>query len=69
MRRQLQHTHACVSCGVPTDCHGEYERNDDGFPPLICREFHQDGGRINPDFLCPTCQRNAESPRMEGEPY
>lgn len=52
--RVAPHSHPCQRCGVKTECGGTYEPNEDGFPEVICREFHLDGG-INPDFRCETC--------------
>jgi hypothetical protein len=49
------HHHKCQDCGAKTECHGEWEQNYDGYPEVICREFHGDGGTINPDFVCPDC--------------
>jgi hypothetical protein len=34
------HTHPCLACGTPVDCDGEQERNEDGFPEVICRTYH-----------------------------
>lgn len=49
------HHHPCQHCGAKTECSGTWEQNYDGFPEVICREFHLDGGTLNADFLCETC--------------
>lgn len=49
------HHHPCQECGAKTECGGVYEENYDGFPPVICREFHLTGGSLNPDFICRAC--------------
>lgn len=60
-RLSRTHTHACQSCQADTECAGGLELNPDGFPDVICREFHLDGGTINGDFLCETCHAKAEA--------
>ncbi len=62
MPRVPVHHHACQDCGVKTECGGTFEQNYDGFPEVICREFHMDNGEINSDFICESCdqKRNAE---------
>lgn len=49
------HHHPCQDCGKKTECGGVYEENYDGFPEVICREFHLDGGIVNRDFICHEC--------------
>jgi hypothetical protein len=53
--RVAPHHHACQDCGVKTECPGTWEENYDGSPEVICPEFHQAGGFINPDFICDGC--------------
>ena len=55
MPRVAPHHHPCRACGVKTECPGAWEENYDGFPAVICPEYHLDGGVINPDFLCDAC--------------
>ena len=54
MRSRL-HTHPCADCGTPTECDGERERNYDGFPDVICLNYHLLSGITNPDFRCDAC--------------
>lgn len=41
----MAHTHSCPDCGTPVDCGGELERNDDGWPEVICEVAHVFGVR------------------------
>ncbi len=54
------HHHPCSQCGVKTECGGTFEQNYDGFPEVICPEFHLAGGEINSDFLCEQCAAKEE---------
>jgi hypothetical protein len=65
MRRD-EHTHPCANCQIKTQCPGHYERNHDGFPEVICTEFHGGG-----TFLCDECRAHmCESGQAEDcEPY
>jgi hypothetical protein len=56
MRRERAHHHACQRCSVPTVCRGELEPNHDGFPVVICRAFHLDGGQVDDTFICEACE-------------
>lgn len=57
MRRTHRgHVHQCQRCGAETDCSGELVANDDGFPVVICRSFHLDGGQVDDEFLCQDCR-------------
>jgi hypothetical protein len=40
-------------------CDGELVANDDGWPTVICRAFHLDGGQVDSDFLCEECEEKA----------
>lgn len=53
--RVAPHHHPCQRCQVKTECGGTWEQNYDGFPEVICPEFHLTGGVTNPDFLCGDC--------------
>ncbi len=57
------HGHDCQGkdCIVSVECSGELELNPDGFPRVICPEFHRPGGTINPDWLCEACSEKAEA--------
>lgn len=57
---QRPHRHPCQHCKTPVECGGEWEQNIDGWPEVICREFHMEGGFTNPDFLCEDCADKAE---------
>lgn len=41
MRRPRVHFHDCVSCQQQYACDGELEGNTDGWPEVICVEFHE----------------------------
>ncbi len=45
-RRPRVHTHPCAGCQTPVFCHGEQVENYDGFPLVICTEYHEPGGGI-----------------------
>ncbi len=53
--RVKPHSHPCQICGKKTECGGTWEENYDGFPEVICREYHLDDGSINADFICEVC--------------
>lgn len=55
------HHHPCQRCGKKAECPGEWEQNYDGFPEVICPEFHQNAG-INPDFICEDCEAQPDEP-------
>jgi hypothetical protein len=57
MPRVPVHHHPCQDCGVKLECGGTWEENYDGFPEVVCREFHQPGGTVNFDFVCEGCER------------
>jgi hypothetical protein len=72
--RERAHTHACQSCGAVTECYGELEPNHDGFPVVICRAFHLDGGQVDSDFRCDDCDEklraeNYDPPDPDGEDF
>lgn len=52
MARHTPHTHPCRACQAPVPCEGAWERNDDGFPEIICPEYHLSSGRLA-TVLCP----------------
>lgn len=51
MRPKFHH-HDCDQCGQQFSCDGQLERNHDGWPEVICVEFHERGQR--------TCRECAE---------
>jgi hypothetical protein len=60
--RERPHDHPCQRCGVRTPCTGELQPNHDGFPIVICRDFHLEGGQIDDTFLCAACAAAIEVP-------
>lgn len=72
MTKPCIHTHACARCGVATLCDGDLEPNHDGFPVVICRSFHLDGGQVDDTFRCDECEEkvkadNYDPPDPDGE--
>ena len=63
MPRVKPHHHPCQRCGAKTECGGTWEENYDGFPDVICAEFHQMNGTINLDFICEGCEWKEEDAR------
>lgn len=49
------HTHPCARCHAPAICEGEQERNHDGFPDVICVNYHLETGVVA-RLLCDACQ-------------
>jgi hypothetical protein len=47
------HTHPCRDCQTPVECHGDLERNFDGWPEVVCRDFHIHGA----EPLCDSCNK------------
>lgn len=58
-RSRKGHTHPCALCGKPTECHGDWERNYDGFPEAICTDYHLPSGSIA-EVLCESCRDDRE---------
>jgi hypothetical protein len=57
MRRYAKpHHHPCADCGSKTPCDGLWEQNYDGFPEVICPEYHGTDGTLNPEFICEACE-------------
>lgn len=40
MPRVKPHHHPCADCGRKTPCPGTWEENYDGWPEVVCSEFH-----------------------------
>lgn len=55
----MTHTHPCRFCKTPVECDGEYERNYNGEPEVICVHFHLAGGSIA-FVLCPDCAEDSD---------
>lgn len=60
--RTKPHHHPCQRCGKKTECGGIFEQNVDGFPEIVCPEFHLSDGTINRDFICEACDEADERP-------
>ncbi len=57
MPRVKPHHHPCQRCGAKTECPGTWEENYDGFPEVICPEFHIGHlPTVNPEFICESCE-------------
>lgn len=50
------HSHPCAHCKTPVECEAELVRNYDGWPEVVCEDYHLVGGATNPDWLCEDCQ-------------
>ena len=61
------HLHPCVSCGAQVPCDGDYERNVDGWPEVICTAYHLSNGLLNPDCLCEPCREQADKEDAEAQ--
>jgi len=54
--RTFKHHHPCQRCKAKTECFGQLEDNYDGWPEIVCLEFHMNAScDPNPDFLCDGC--------------
>ena len=62
MFKGMYHHHACQGCGKQTVCGGNLERNYDGWPEVICSDFHTSIGP-NPNFLCEDCREKGKKKR------
>lgn len=51
--RDRPHSHPCAHCKSPLECHGELLRNFDGWPEVICHEYHVQSLLL----LCEPCNR------------
>ena len=65
MPRVSVHHHPCFRCQAKTECPSTWEENYDGWPGVICREYHTPGG-INTDFVCEDCVNCRHDWRMSG---
>jgi hypothetical protein len=55
MPRVAPHHHPCQTCRAKVECGGEWQENYDGFPEVICPEWHRPDGTVNNDFVCEAC--------------
>jgi hypothetical protein len=65
--RPRPHSHPCRHCRTPVECEGELVANDDGWPTVICRAYHLDGGQIDDTFLCEACRELEDDLCDDGE--
>lgn len=56
-RDHNRHSHPCINatCRNRVICEAPLERNEDGFPPVVCLSYHVDGDRPE----CDDCQASA----------
>jgi hypothetical protein len=57
-RNDRAHTHQCIHCRTPVECHGTLERNHDGWPEVVCDNFHKSSKL----FLCESCDHAFKQP-------
>jgi len=55
MRSTFRHHHPCQACAAKTPCDGSLSDNYDGFPAVICDDFHLRSGDLDPEFICQAC--------------
>lgn len=52
------HSHPCINaplgCANQVECDGEWVRNHDGIPDVICDVFHRENGETDP-LPCAEC--------------
>ena len=53
--RPKPHGHPCKTCKGNVECPGEWERNYDGFPEVICSFYHRIGGDVA-EMECDDCK-------------
>ena len=58
MRRHREHSHPCRSCGAKVPCRGRLIRNYDGFPEVICSDYHE-------RYIRPECEACVEAAAAE----
>jgi hypothetical protein len=61
MPRVKPHHHPCAICGAKTECPGTWRENWDGFPEVVCDEWHMKDGTTNSDFLCEGCESSGRT--------
>lgn len=56
--RVKPHHHPCGRCGAKTECGGVWEQNYDGWPEVVCSEFHVhlNASEWPAMFLCELCE-------------
>lgn len=53
------HTHPCSECQRPVPCSGEPVDNSDGWPEVICSDYHVSNGTVA-DVCCEDCYDKAK---------
>lgn len=53
------HTHPCRRCGERFECSGTWKQNYDGFPEVICEDFHE-----REYSLCGACEKDDARPDL-----
>ena len=53
------HSHPCSTCPGFVPCDGEWERNHDGFPEVICGLYHLPNG-ATAELICEDCRDRGE---------
>jgi hypothetical protein len=61
MARIERHTHPCSTpnCLTRLACHGELSGNHDGWPEVICLDFHLPNGSTVP-LICGDCEQKRD---------
>ena len=54
-RRDRAHTHRCTSCNLDFECHADLSRNYDGWPEVVCDQYH-----IGNVTVCEECYEQAK---------
>lgn len=54
--RVAPHHHPCADCGTKTECPGTWEENYDGWPEVVCPEYHT----ASYPFTCEGCEWKRE---------
>ena len=49
----MKHSHPCRFCKTPVECHGDLQRNHDGWPETVCYDYHIQAQPC----LCEACAR------------
>ena len=58
MKPDRPHSHPCQWCRDPVPCYG-IQRPNDGFPEVVCEDYHLEGGTIA-FLLCEFCTQEAQ---------
>jgi hypothetical protein len=58
LTRRSPHTHPCERCQQPVACGGDFERNDDGWPEVVCTAYHLPSGTMA-HVVCEACRQES----------